>query len=69
MENFKEQQNQYKQQSVVGAGRRIFSKILNLYTHRRYTGNKSYIYRGQSGRKGKLFINRIKYMQNYKPNI
>lgn len=69
MADYKKQPNQYEQLNVVG--RKLLNKAINKYKykHKRHVYNKSYTYRGWSGRKGKLFINRIKYMQNYKSNI
>lgn len=64
MEHYKKQLNQYKQLNVTG--RKLLNKVINRYKHKRYVYNKSYTYRGLSGRKGRLFVNRIKYNQYYK---
>lgn len=46
----------------------LLNKVISKYKykHKRHVYSKSYSLRGWSGRKGRLFINRLKQHQNYK---
>ena len=46
---------------------KAFNRIINGYNYRKYIFKPSYTQRGWNSRKNKVFVNRFKHIQNYKP--
>jgi len=65
------QLNQCEQEDTAITKIKLFNKVINSINHRRYVYNKSYIRRGGSSRRSKLFIAQFAYLQpvNYAPYL
>jgi hypothetical protein len=65
------QLNQCEQEDTVIAKIKLFNKVINSISHRRYVYNKSYMRRGGNNRRSKLFIAQFAYLQpvNYSPYL
>jgi hypothetical protein len=59
------QLNQCEQEDTVIAKIKLFNKVINSISHRRYVYNKSYIRRGGNNRRSKLFVNVNKFYNSY----